>query len=185
MLFALFALLLWRVLMAGWRAKDPFGTLFACRPRLDDPVPAGRQRRDGARDHADHRDPVAVRDARWRIAGQHGRRARASCRASTSARRGPPGRRRHRAICPTWWQATRSRGPLTQPRPRSRRRGQSGIGRRPSPAHDQFRGRALDEDREQDDPEGRPLEQRRGSGRRPAATGPAPSRPRRAVPSSS
>jgi rod shape determining protein RodA len=28
-LFALFVLLLWRVLVAGWRSKDPFGTLFA------------------------------------------------------------------------------------------------------------------------------------------------------------
>jgi rod shape determining protein RodA len=28
-LFTLFALLLWRVLVAGWRSKDPFGTMFA------------------------------------------------------------------------------------------------------------------------------------------------------------
>ena len=28
-LFTLFALLLWRVLVAGWRSRDPFGTLFA------------------------------------------------------------------------------------------------------------------------------------------------------------
>jgi rod shape determining protein RodA len=28
-LFLLFVLLLWRVLVAGWRSKDPFGTLFA------------------------------------------------------------------------------------------------------------------------------------------------------------
>jgi rod shape determining protein RodA len=28
-LFALFILLLWRVLVAGWRSRDPFGTLFA------------------------------------------------------------------------------------------------------------------------------------------------------------
>ena len=28
-LFVLFALLLWRVLMAGWRSRDPFGTMFA------------------------------------------------------------------------------------------------------------------------------------------------------------
>ncbi|MEO6350714.1 MAG: rod shape-determining protein RodA [Candidatus Limnocylindrales bacterium] len=27
---ALFVLLLWRVLTAGWRSKDPFGTIFAC-----------------------------------------------------------------------------------------------------------------------------------------------------------
>jgi rod shape determining protein RodA len=27
---ALFVALLWRVLMAGWRSKDPFGTIFAC-----------------------------------------------------------------------------------------------------------------------------------------------------------
>ena len=29
-LFALFVLLLWRVLVAGWRSRDAFGTLFAC-----------------------------------------------------------------------------------------------------------------------------------------------------------
>jgi rod shape determining protein RodA len=28
-LFVLFALLLWRVLVAGWRSRDPFGTMFA------------------------------------------------------------------------------------------------------------------------------------------------------------
>lgn len=28
-LFALFVLLLWRVLVAGWRSRDPFGTMFA------------------------------------------------------------------------------------------------------------------------------------------------------------
>jgi rod shape determining protein RodA len=28
-LFVLFILLLWRVLVAGWRSRDPFGTLFA------------------------------------------------------------------------------------------------------------------------------------------------------------
>ncbi len=28
-LFGLFVLLLWRILMAGWRSRDPFGTLFA------------------------------------------------------------------------------------------------------------------------------------------------------------
>ncbi|HUR50079.1 MAG TPA: rod shape-determining protein RodA [Acidimicrobiales bacterium] len=28
--FGLFVLLLWRVLTAGWRSKDPFGTIFAC-----------------------------------------------------------------------------------------------------------------------------------------------------------
>ncbi|HYK95208.1 MAG TPA: rod shape-determining protein RodA [Candidatus Dormibacteraeota bacterium] len=27
---ALFVVLLWRVLVAGWRSKDPFGTIFAC-----------------------------------------------------------------------------------------------------------------------------------------------------------
>jgi rod shape determining protein RodA len=27
---ALFVALLWRVLVAGWRSKDPFGTIFAC-----------------------------------------------------------------------------------------------------------------------------------------------------------
>jgi rod shape determining protein RodA len=28
-LFVLFVLLLWRVLVAGWRSRDPFGSLFA------------------------------------------------------------------------------------------------------------------------------------------------------------
>jgi len=28
--FALFVALLWRILVAGWRSKDPFGTIFAC-----------------------------------------------------------------------------------------------------------------------------------------------------------
>jgi rod shape determining protein RodA len=29
-LFALFAALIWRVLVAGWRSRDPFGTVFCC-----------------------------------------------------------------------------------------------------------------------------------------------------------
>jgi rod shape determining protein RodA len=29
-MFALFAALLWRVLVAGWRSRDPFGTMFCC-----------------------------------------------------------------------------------------------------------------------------------------------------------
>jgi rod shape determining protein RodA len=29
-MFALFAALLWRVLVAAWRSRDPFGTMFAC-----------------------------------------------------------------------------------------------------------------------------------------------------------
>jgi len=29
-LFTLFAALIWRVLVAGWRSRDPFGTLFCC-----------------------------------------------------------------------------------------------------------------------------------------------------------
>jgi len=28
-MFLLFVLLLWRVLVAGWRSRDPFGTMFA------------------------------------------------------------------------------------------------------------------------------------------------------------
>ena len=75
-LFGLFVLLIWRVLVAGWRSKDPFGTMFAAGPGLDDPVPAHRQRRDGHGHHADHRHPAPVRDPRWRLAGQHGHRAR-------------------------------------------------------------------------------------------------------------
>ena len=56
------------------------------RGRLDDPVPARRQRRDGPRRHADHRHPAPVRDPRRRVAREHGGRARASSRASTSDR---------------------------------------------------------------------------------------------------
>ncbi len=41
---------------------------------LDDPLPADRERRHGDGDHADHRDPVAVRDARRGLARQHGHR---------------------------------------------------------------------------------------------------------------
>jgi rod shape determining protein RodA len=29
-MFALFAALLWRILVAGWRSRDPFGTMFCC-----------------------------------------------------------------------------------------------------------------------------------------------------------
>ena len=29
-MFLLFAVLLWRVLLAGWRSRDPFGTMFCC-----------------------------------------------------------------------------------------------------------------------------------------------------------
>ena len=29
-LFALFAALIWRILVAGWRSRDPFGTVFCC-----------------------------------------------------------------------------------------------------------------------------------------------------------
>jgi rod shape determining protein RodA len=29
-MFALFAALIWRVLIAAWRSRDPFGTMFAC-----------------------------------------------------------------------------------------------------------------------------------------------------------
>ena len=75
-LFVLFMLLLWRVLVAGWRSRDAFGTLFAAGVAsmilfqliVNVGMVLGR--------HADHRDPAAVRDPRWRVAGQHGRRPR-------------------------------------------------------------------------------------------------------------
>ena len=73
-LFVLFVLLLWRVLVAGWRSRDPFGTLFAAGVAsmilfqliVNVGMVLGR--------HADHRDPAAVRDPRWRLARQHGHR---------------------------------------------------------------------------------------------------------------
>ena len=46
------------------------------RHRLDDPVPADHQRRDGHRRHADHGHSPALRHPRRRVAGQPGRRAR-------------------------------------------------------------------------------------------------------------
>ena len=46
------------------------------RDRLDDPLPADRERRDGPRDHADHRDPAPVHHPRRLVPHQHGDRAR-------------------------------------------------------------------------------------------------------------
>ena len=69
-------LLLWRVLVAGWRSRDAFGTLFAAGVAsmilFQLVVNVGMVHRD----HADHRHPAAVRDPRRRIAREHGRRAR-------------------------------------------------------------------------------------------------------------
>ena len=56
----LFALLLWRAIRIAYLSKDPFGTLRGGRDRIDVRDPDVRERRDGDRDHADHRDPVAV-----------------------------------------------------------------------------------------------------------------------------
>jgi rod shape determining protein RodA len=67
-LFVLFLLLLWRVLVAGWRSRDAFGTLFAAGVGLDGVLPARRQRRDGPRGHADHGHPAAVRHPRRCVA---------------------------------------------------------------------------------------------------------------------
>ena len=68
---ALFVALLWRVLVGGWRSKDPFGMIFASGVARDAPVPAGRERRDGPRDHADHGHPAALRQPWRRVADQH------------------------------------------------------------------------------------------------------------------
>ncbi len=43
--FVLFILLLWRVLVAGWRSRDRVRDAVRGRRRLDDPLPARRQRR--------------------------------------------------------------------------------------------------------------------------------------------
>ena len=75
-LFVLFALLLWRVLVAGWRSRDPVRDAVRGRGGLDDPVPALRQRRDGHGHHADHRHPAAVRDPRRCLAREHRDRPR-------------------------------------------------------------------------------------------------------------
>ena len=61
-----------RRLAVARRVRDPVRG----RRRLDGPVPARRQRRDGPRGHADHRHPAPVRDPRRRLARQHGRRPR-------------------------------------------------------------------------------------------------------------
>ena len=87
----LFVALLWRVLTAGWRSKDPFGTIFACGVAAMLLFQLVRERRDGDRDHADHGHPAAVHQPRRRVADQHRARAWACSRASTSARAAPSG----------------------------------------------------------------------------------------------
>ena len=73
--FTLFFLLLWRVLAAGWRSRDPFGTMFAAGMAsmilFQLVVNVGH----GHGHHAHHRHPVAVRDPRRCLAREHGPRA--------------------------------------------------------------------------------------------------------------
>ena len=68
------SLLLWRVLVAGWRSRDPFGTLFAAGVAsmilFQLVVNVGMVL--GVMPITGH--PAAVRDPRRRVAGQHGRR---------------------------------------------------------------------------------------------------------------
>ena len=89
----LFVALLWRILVAGWRSKDPFGSLFAAGLASMLLFQLVRQRRDGHRDHADHGHPAPVHHPRRGVADQHRGRARASSRASTSGRAGRSGER--------------------------------------------------------------------------------------------
>ena len=75
-LFVLFVLLLWRVLVAGWRSRDAFGTLFAAGVAsmilFQLVVNVGMVL--GVMPITGH--PAAVRDPRRRVAREHGRRAR-------------------------------------------------------------------------------------------------------------
>ena len=71
LVLGLFIALIWRILLAAWRSQDPFGLAIASGDRLDAPVPARRQRRDGHRGDADHRHPAAVHHPRRRLADQH------------------------------------------------------------------------------------------------------------------
>ena len=75
-LFTLFVLLLWRVLVAAWRCRDPFGTLFASglaamilfQLVVNVGMVMGIMPITGI--------PLALRDARWRLAGEPGDRTR-------------------------------------------------------------------------------------------------------------
>ena len=75
--FALFTALLWRILVAGWRSRDPFGLLMAAGIAsmilFQFVVNVGH----GHRRDAHHGHPAAVRDARRRLADQPRVRARA------------------------------------------------------------------------------------------------------------
>ena len=87
----LFVALIWRVLVSGWRSKDPFGTMFAAGLGVDARVPALRERGDGHRHHADHRasrcrsSPTAARRSSASRPGWE------SSRASTSGKGEPSG----------------------------------------------------------------------------------------------
>ena len=81
LVLVLFALLIWRVLLVGWRSDDLFILAFsggiAGMLLFQMVVNVGH----GARRHAHHRHPAAVRDAWRRLAHQRGASAWASSRA--------------------------------------------------------------------------------------------------------
>ncbi|GIU88455.1 MAG: hypothetical protein KatS3mg009_2970 [Acidimicrobiia bacterium] len=68
---ALYGLLAWRLWRIAVLSPDFFGTLVVRRGPRDDRVPGVRERRDDARDHADHRAPAAVPVVR-RLGGHRG-----------------------------------------------------------------------------------------------------------------
>ena len=87
----LFVALLWRIMVAGWRSKDPFGTLFAAglasmllfQLFVNVGMVTGIMPITGI--------PLPVHHPRRGVADQHRRRAWGSSRASTSGRAAPSG----------------------------------------------------------------------------------------------
>ena len=103
----LFAALIWRALLVGWRSEGSLRPRVCRGHRLDAALPTAGQCRHGARDHADHGDPAAVHHPRRRVAHQH------------RARVGDPPEHQH-APGQTDLVAAASRSPAAGPRCRAR-----------------------------------------------------------------
>ncbi len=73
LLIVLFGALLWRILVVRVAVARSVRNDVRQRARVDDPLPAHREPRDGHRDHADHRHSAAVHLARRCLADQPGR----------------------------------------------------------------------------------------------------------------